>query len=290
MVKKTPRSSSRSSPPWSSVRPLLVSVVAFTLLWSNTATELIAKTILYSAKFSSTPKGMEGQVYYELVEEVDNADEKFKRFAAFYHDDHGSHPLPVLDWMLLFRGEHQNQQGESKKKSARLIQHFNAVLKEASMNYNAIFFETKGVSSTNASTKQFEFVVMDAPQLNHFASGSLGYEAFAEELEGPWCSSQSYCCTFKNLSGSANLIVPKKPLPPKPMEVYTHLLPFIRNVSDNEIIILWQMVAKEFIKSLEASPRKTRWLSTSGTGVAWLHVRIDNQPKYYTYDAFRKEL
>lgn len=25
------------------------------------------------------------------------------------------------------------------------------------------------------------------------------------------------------------------------------------------------------------------WLSTAGAGVAWLHVRLDDRPKYYSY-------
>ena len=29
------------------------------------------------------------------------------------------------------------------------------------------------------------------------------------------------------------------------------------------------------------------WLSTSGMGVSWLHVRIDQVPKYYTFPAVK---
>jgi hypothetical protein len=29
------------------------------------------------------------------------------------------------------------------------------------------------------------------------------------------------------------------------------------------------------------------WLSTSGLGVAWLHVRLDERPKYYTHAPYR---
>jgi hypothetical protein len=30
------------------------------------------------------------------------------------------------------------------------------------------------------------------------------------------------------------------------------------------------------------------WLSTSGLGVAWLHVRLDSRPKYYSYAPYRR--
>ena len=29
------------------------------------------------------------------------------------------------------------------------------------------------------------------------------------------------------------------------------------------------------------------WVSTSGLGVSWLHIRIDTRPKYYSYAPFR---
>jgi len=29
------------------------------------------------------------------------------------------------------------------------------------------------------------------------------------------------------------------------------------------------------------------WLSTAGGGVSWLHVRLDDRPKYYHHAAYR---
>ncbi len=29
------------------------------------------------------------------------------------------------------------------------------------------------------------------------------------------------------------------------------------------------------------------WVSTSGAGVYWLHLRLDSYPKYYTYSPYR---
>jgi len=31
------------------------------------------------------------------------------------------------------------------------------------------------------------------------------------------------------------------------------------------------------------------WVSTSGLGVAWLHVRLDARPKYYQYTPYREQ-
>ena len=33
---------------------------------------------------------------------------------------------------------------------------------------------------------------------------------------------------------------------------------------------------------------KPVWLSTAGAGVSWLHVRLDDRPKYYGYAPYRE--
>ncbi|MGB1216866.1 MAG: DUF6940 family protein [Saprospiraceae bacterium] len=30
------------------------------------------------------------------------------------------------------------------------------------------------------------------------------------------------------------------------------------------------------------------WLSTAGLGVYWLHIRMDNRPKYYKHKAYKE--
>jgi hypothetical protein len=42
-------------------------------------------------------------------------------------------------------------------------------------------------------------------------------------------------------------------------------------------------------KSSGGGAAKPVWFSTSGMGVAWLHFRLDERPKYYTYRAFAEE-
>ena len=34
---------------------------------------------------------------------------------------------------------------------------------------------------------------------------------------------------------------------------------------------------------------KPTWLSTAGMGVAWLHVRLDQRPKYYAHRPYRED-
>ncbi len=215
-----------------------------------------------------------GIVHYQLIDEVEN---QHKRFQAFIHDKYGSHPLSVKNWALLL---------SIGKDSSHLIQQFNNVLKDVSSVYNAFFFETKGVSSFNASEKQFEFVLVNAESLYRFTRGrgAEGYDSFSEHLD---CPSETTCCAFPNLTRSSVLIAPKPQS--DQMNFYTDLASFVKNTSGEEATMLWQMVTREYIKALDMSPSQSRWLSTSGTGVPWLHVRIDNTPKYYTFAEFKKD-
>ena len=41
-------------------------------------------------------------------------------------------------------------------------------------------------------------------------------------------------------------------------------------------------------QTLERRGASLTWLSTEGSGVPWLHVRMDSSPKYYHYDAYRR--
>ena len=70
-------------------------------------------------------------------------------------------------------------------------------------------------------------------------------------------------------------------------EYYTHFASFIRNVEDKQLHRFWQKLGVEYENAINEKPL---WLSTSGLGIYWLHVRLDSIPKYYTYNPYRKHL
>lgn len=88
--------------------------------------------------------------------------------------------------------------------------------------------------------------------------------------------------TFSNLGNDAELIVP---CPQKENSTYTHIGNFVRNAGKNQIDELWKITAIETLKAIGSKPK---WLSTSGLGVFWLHIRIDAVPKYYQTDEYKK--
>ena len=65
---------------------------------------------------------------------------------------------------------------------------------------------------------------------------------------------------------------------------YSHLAAFVRTAPVAQIDELWKLVAMEYVKSINSD--HAVWLSTDGTGVPWLHVRLDSIPKYYSYGPF----
>ena len=85
---------------------------------------------------------------------------------------------------------------------------------------------------------------------------------------------------FSNFSGDAMLVVPA------PLDAntdYSHLAAFVRGAPVSQQRAFWQAVGEAVRGSLS---ERVLWLSTSGLGVYWLHVRLDSRPKYYTYQPY----
>jgi hypothetical protein len=155
--------------------------------------------------------------------------------------------------------------------------------------FAAVKFETKGVTSRNAPLKHFELVLVDAPELASFASTSDPH-SFAEHLN--CLPTDSAGCAFENLGGDAMLVAPKAWNDATSVNVYGHLVAFIRGAPDRQVSQLWTLAARTFLERLTSVTEdvdKSVWFSTSGDGVAWLHFRLDERPKYYKYQPFAQE-
>jgi hypothetical protein len=120
----------------------------------------------------------------------------------------------------------------------------------------------------------FEFVLLDSPGLER----PVEREAFAEHFARAGASS---VVTFTNLGRDAVLIAP---LPQGPDAAYGHLAAFVRSAPLAQKHDLWQAVATAMRKRISDRPV---WLSTAGAGVSWLHVRLDDRPKYYSHRPYQ---
>jgi hypothetical protein len=97
---------------------------------------------------------------------------------------------------------------------------------------------------------------------------------FADQLKAATGSVTS----FPNLGGDALLIVPCRV---SSADCYGHFAAFVRDAPREQQHALFRLLGEETEKMLQADRRF--WISTSGLGVPWVHVRLDNYPKYYQY-------
>ena len=149
---------------------------------------------------------------------------------------------------------------------------FNAQLADAP--YAAFRWETPPVTDATIS-RPFEFVLLDSPGLALRADP----EAFAEHFEA---TSEGDVIVFPNLGRDAIMVVPCPLVSPSS---YGHLAAFVRKAPDSQWHALWRSVGESMARRVGARPV---WLSTAGGGVSWLHVRLDDRPKYYGYGPYRE--
>ena len=140
----------------------------------------------------------------------------------------------------------------------------------------AFFWECASVSRKSA-TSPFEFVLVISRPL---ATVQADPTPFASKLAG----GTGPIRTFENLSGDARLVAPAEE---GPRAAYAHLATFVREAPTVQVAALWRAVGAAAGSWLETRSEPL-WLSTSGLGVHWLHVRLDASPKYYSHEPYRR--
>ena len=150
---------------------------------------------------------------------------------------------------------------------------FIAVLAETP--YRAYRWETPALNTANAR-RAFECVLLATPRLAKTGDPAT----FAAHLDN---SDKADIVTFENLGGDALLIVPSAR---GPLHSYGHLAAFSRLAPARQNHALWQAVGYAMGQRLRAQPV---WLNTAGAGVPWLHVRLDERPKYYGFEPYRED-
>ena len=121
----------------------------------------------------------------------------------------------------------------------------------------------------------FEFVLLYSPELDRRPEPN----AFADHFQ--LAQKGATAVSFWNLGRNAVLVAP---LPIAPPTAYGHLAAFVRDAPTDQQHNFWQLVGTTVQEQLSDSPL---WLSTAGAGVTWLHVRLDQRPKYYGYAPYR---
>jgi hypothetical protein len=161
---------------------------------------------------------------------------------------------------------------EAWRSDAQFRSWFNAVL--VGVSFSAFRWETPCVS-TNTVSQPFEFVLLDSSHLPRQPDANAFGDRFRDDVEAE-------VLTFSNLGGDAIMVVPR---PIGPDSAYGHIGAFVRSAPEPQRDALWKAVGDAMMGRLGVKPV---WLSTAGGGVSWLHVRLDDRPKYYGFAPYRK--
>lgn len=144
-----------------------------------------------------------------------------------------------------------------------------------SCGYASYVFEMPPIS--NGSLHQvFEFVILKTPTYWTTPDTQTFSDFFDKDAQNHGVVS------FLNLGQDAMLVVPS---PLREGVNYSGLAEFYRDSPIEQQRALWKETAQQI--KLKLSNRNT-WVSVAGGGVAWLHIRLDDKPKYYRYTAYTK--
>ena len=137
--------------------------------------------------------------------------------------------------------------------------------------YVAFRWETPPLDSTKFE-QPFECLLHDSPELD-VPADPIDFKTYFQ--------TGSEVVSFKNLGGDATLIVP---CPIAKSANYSHIGSFHRSAPLSQQHAFWIAVANAALARIGPLPM---WLSTAGGGVDWLHMRLDDQPKYYRHLPWR---
>jgi hypothetical protein len=147
---------------------------------------------------------------------------------------------------------------------------YNTYLKNC--GFEAFFWENKPISIKSLD-EDYECNLINSDYLAGCPPDSVTFQSYFRDDKSVVC--------FPNLGKDAQLVVP---CPVKEQPVYTHIGNFVRDAGAGQINEFWEQVGEETLRHVGEKPR---WLSTSGLGVFWLHVRIDSYPKYYQTEEYK---
>jgi hypothetical protein len=145
----------------------------------------------------------------------------------------------------------------------------------AAAPWPAFFWEHPPLTAARLD-EPLECVLLDAPQLAGLRGDPSAFAGpFAAAGAGP-------IARFPNLGGDAELVAPRPDGTERP---YPHLAALVRHAPPEVVRAFWRSVALAIRSRLGSRPL---WVSTSGLGVPWLHVRLDSSPKYYQHRPYRQ--
>lgn len=135
-------------------------------------------------------------------------------------------------------------------------------------DYGAFFWEHPPLCNSNIDLEA-EFVLLDSPALARLRPDPGPFDSHFD--------TDKEIVAFRSLCGDALLIAPS---PCEPLAACAHMAVFVRDAPLSLVGRLWRETGRAMRESMGD---QNIWLSTSGMGVSWLHIRLDSYPKYYQH-------
>ncbi|MGE0788663.1 MAG: hypothetical protein AB7S26_23530 [Sandaracinaceae bacterium] len=147
----------------------------------------------------------------------------------------------------------------------------------AEVPFDGLFWEHPALTPARFDNP-YELALIDGPALAGFDADRAPFAAHFAASDGPVVS-------FDNLGGDAHLIVPRPIDPDGPDDAYAHLAAFVRRAPPAQVRSFWHHIGRSVTQRLRPA---ALYVSTAGLGVAWLHARLDDRPKYYRHTPYRR--
>ena len=158
----------------------------------------------------------------------------------------------------------------------------------ADVPLDAYFWETPPLDATTID-RPFECVLIAVRALalrpadpTPFAPQFKSSQEAAQESSPESSQQSTQAIAFANVGGDADLVVP---CDRHGGGDYAHLAAFLRTAPEDQVREVWRLIAQTAAMRLGRGDRC--WISSSGLGVAWLHIRLDSVPKYYSHAPYR---
>lgn len=149
------------------------------------------------------------------------------------------------------------------------------------MPFEAFFWECPPLSR-GTKNRPFEFVVVNAPHLATIEADGEPFSEYLQEFQG-----QEKVQRFFNLGGDSLLVAPSQAAQKDP-NTFAHIARFFRDASQSHQDEMWKALGQAVHERLsQVGNQSNLWVSTEGSGVYWLHMRIDPRPKYYHWSEYR---
>ncbi len=165
----------------------------------------------------------------------------------------------------------------SNRPSASLMAAWLDFLEQEAARRAAFFWECVPTNAASLERTPFRFALVDSDALARISEDA---SSFAEHFPA---SRRTSAVFFENLGKDATLVAPV------PLEGadFAHLASFTRTAPRDEQAAFWSLVAAQTKRRVSDNGKRPVWLSTSGLGVSFLHVRVCDAPKYYQTRALK---